>query len=339
MIRLVCRRSGRTVLRRVGRRAGQHRRRLRNGGRRQWPRRRRQQHARRPFVPEGRAPARSAGVQPPGRPQLAGRQHSVHHPVVPVAAAQPDLLGHAAPQPVTVAVQPASIAAARRLRDHTPAAARAQLGQQCGRVHAHRPPGRPAGPGPAVRAGLRQPGPAHHGRRQLGAVADQGGGRLAGPRAPAHAAVQSDAAAQDQAVPRGFGPRSRGPSQAQQRGRGRPGGAVARAQVAVRQERTGRAAVGRLAQRAAAQLLAAGGDGHAEQEQLGAEPRGHPGVGRAQAGQPDERQAQGAAQAAAKAPDQGRPVVRRRGRGRHRSVMPRQRWRPFVAVRHTRSRT
>lgn len=47
-----------------------------------------------------------------------------------------------------------------------------------------------------MRARLRQPGPADHGRWQLGAVADQGGGQR--PGAPAHAAVQPDAAAQDQ---------------------------------------------------------------------------------------------------------------------------------------------
>lgn len=176
-----------------------------------------------------------------------------------------------------------------------------------------------------MRAGLRQSGPAHHGRRQLSAVADQGSGRLAEPHAPAHAAVQPDAAAQDQAVPRGPEPESRGPSQVQQRGNGQQG-AVARAQVAAGKERiAGRAAGCRRAQRAAAQLLATGGYGHAEQEQLGTEPRGHSRIGRAQASQPDERQAQSAAQAAPKAQDQRRPVVRRRGRGRHRSLMLRKR--------------
>jgi len=151
-----------------------------------------------------------------------------------------------------------------------------------------------------VRTGIRQPGPSDHGRRQFGAVADQGGGRLGGGRAQAQAAVQPDAAAQDQAARR----------------RGRPQStAVAGAKVA------GQGVAAAAAQRAAAQLLAAGGDGREEQEQLGAEPGRHAGVGRAQAGQPDDRQAQGAAQTAAEAQNEGWPAVRGRGRGRHRSLM------------------
>lgn len=168
-----------------------------------------------------------------------------------------------------------------------------------------------------MRTGVRQPGPADHGRRQFGTVADQGGGRLGGGRgAQAQTAVQSDATAQDEAARRRRTPRR---SQIQ-RGRlaGRAQSTVAGAQVAGQ----GNAAVAGVrpaaaAQRAAAQLLATGGDGREEQEQLGAEPGRHAGVGRAQAGQPDERQAQGAAQTAAEAQNEGRPVVRGRRRGRY----------------------
>lgn len=141
-----------------------------------------------------------------------------------------------------------------------------------------------------MRAGLRQPGPADHGRRQFGAVPDQGGGRL-GRRAQAQTAVQPDASAQDQAA------RGRKPCQIQRRRRrGHPPDTVARAQITGQ----GVAGVGHTAaiagfrapaQRATAQLLAAGGDGREEQEQLGAEPSWHARVGCAQAGQPDERQA------------------------------------------------
>jgi len=172
-----------------------------------------------------------------------------------------------------------------------------------------------------VRTGVRQPGPADHGRRQFGAVADQGGCRLGGGRgAQAQAAVQSDVTAQDQAARRWTPRRSQIP-----RGRraGRAQSTVAGAQVAGQ----GNAAVAGVrpaaaAQRAASKLLATGGDGREEQEQLGAEPGRHAGVGRAQAGQPDERQAQGAAQTAAEAQNEGRPVVRGRRRGRYRSLRP-----------------
>lgn len=163
-----------------------------------------------------------------------------------------------------------------------------------------------------MRTGVRQPRPADHGRRQFGAVADQGRGRLGG-RSQAQAAVQPDAAAQDQAARR----RRRTPSQIHRRGR--PQSTVAGAQIAGQDVAVAgfRSAA---AQRTAAELLATGGDGREEQEQLGAKPGRHARVGRPQAGQSDERQAKGAAQTAAKAQNEGRPVVRRRRRGRHRSL-------------------
>jgi len=158
-----------------------------------------------------------------------------------------------------------------------------------------------------MRTGLRQPGPANHSRRQFGAIADQGGRRLGG-RAQAQAAVQPNAAAQDQ-VARW---RRRTPSQIHRRRRaGRPQSTVASAQI------TGQdiAVAGfrpTTAQRAATELLATGGDGRKEPEQLGAKPGRNARVGRPQAGQPDERQAKGTAQTAAEAQNEGRPVVRRR---------------------------
>jgi len=133
-----------------------------------------------------------------------------------------------------------------------------------------------------VRTRVRQPGPADHGRRQFGAVADQSGGRLGG-RAQAQAAVQPDAAAQDQAARR----RRWTPSQIRRRRRARrsqstvAGTQIAGQDVAVAVIRPA------AAQRAAAELLAAGGDECEEPEQLGAEPSRHARDGRAQAGQPD----------------------------------------------------
>lgn len=188
---------------------------------------------------------------------------------LPVAAVAQSrvLVRDAAVQPFAVAVQQSSRATGLRLRDHSAAAARAQLGRR-GHVHAHlrrRQPGRSAEPEPTaatpMRAGLRQLGPAHHGRRQLCAVADRGGaGRRdqGGATTQARPAVQSDAAA---------------PGQVAAPGRRRWDARSATATVGVASV-SGPARFGG-AQRVAPELLAAGGDGRAQPEQLGAQPGGH----------------------------------------------------------------